>query len=150
MPILRNLQPFILSDLEQYDQMLFVSGPRQCGKTTLAEMILDRVGIGRYWNYDIPEDQILLAKKPAFFEEIDRKKGVKPLVVFDEIHKYPRWKNFLKGAYDRSRKEFRFLMTGSGRLDLYQKGGDSLAGRYLLYHLFPLTVNEVAGQKMSM
>jgi predicted AAA+ superfamily ATPase len=45
MPLLRNLQPFILSDLEQYDQMLFVSGPRQCGKTTLAEMILDRVGL---------------------------------------------------------------------------------------------------------
>ena len=150
MPILRNLQPFILSDLEQYDQMLFVSGPRQCGKTTLAEMVLDRVGIGRYWNYDIPEDQVLLAKKPAFFEEIDRKKGVKPLVVFDEIHKYPRWKNVLKGAYDRSRKEFRFLITGSGRLDLYQKGGDSLAGRYLLYHLFPLTISEVADQKRPM
>jgi predicted AAA+ superfamily ATPase len=108
--------------------MLFVSGPRQCGKTTLAQMILDKVGIGRYWNHDIPEDQILLTKKPSFFEEIDWKKGDKPLIVFDEIHKYPRWKNVLKGAYDRSRKEFRFLITGSGRLDLYQRGGDSLAG----------------------
>ncbi|MCX5908233.1 MAG: ATP-binding protein [Deltaproteobacteria bacterium] len=130
--------------------MLFVSGPRQSGKTTLAEMILDQVRIGRYWNYNIPEDQILLAKKPSFFEEIDHKKGVKPLIVFDEIHKYPHWKNVLKGAYDRSRKEFRFLITGSGRLDLYQRGGDSLAGRYLLYHLFPLTINELIGKKTSM
>jgi len=150
MPIARNLQKLILSDLEQYDQMLFVSGPRQSGKTTLAEMILARVGIGRYWNYDIPEDQILLAKKPSFFEEIDHKKGVKPLIVFDELHKYPHWKNILKGAYDRSRKDFRFLITGSGRLDLYQKGGDSLAGRYLLYHLFPLTINELIGRKRPM
>jgi predicted AAA+ superfamily ATPase len=65
MPITRNLQHLILSDLGQYEQMLFVSGPRQSGKTTLAEMILDQVGIGRYWNNDIPEDQILLAKKPS-------------------------------------------------------------------------------------
>jgi uncharacterized protein len=150
MPIPRNLEPLILSDLEQYQQMLFVSGPRQCGKTTLAEMILEKVGIGRYWNHDLPEDQILLAKSPSFYEEIDRKKGDKPLIVFDEIHKYPRWKNVLKGAYDRSRKEFRFLITGSGRLDLYQRGGDSLAGRYLLYHLFPFTVKELMGKEVPM
>jgi len=60
-------------------------------------MILDRVGVGRYWNYDIPEDQILLTKKPSFFEEIDRKEGDKPLIVFDEIHKYPAGKRFSKG-----------------------------------------------------
>ena len=150
MPIPRDLEKFILSDLEQYEQMLFVAGPRQCGKTTLAEMVLGKVGIGRYWNHDIPEDQALLTQKPSFFEEIDRKKGDKPLIVFDEIHKYPRWKNVLKGAYDRSRKEFRFLITGSGRLDLYQRGGDSLAGRYLLYHLFPFTIQELIGKKAPM
>jgi predicted AAA+ superfamily ATPase len=71
MQILRNLQPLILSDLEQYEQMVFVSGPRRSGKTTLAEMILSQVGTGRYWNNDIPDDQILLAKRPFFFEEID-------------------------------------------------------------------------------
>jgi uncharacterized protein len=150
MPITRNLQHLILSDLGQYEQMLFVSGPRQSGKTTLAEMVLDQVGNGRYWNNDIPEDQILLTQKPSFFEEIDRGKGVKPLIVFDEIHKFPHWKNVLKGAYDRSRKEFRFLITGSGRLDLYQRGGDSLVGRYLLYHLFPLTINELVGKRTAM
>lgn len=150
MEIIRKLQPLILSDLKQYDQMLFISGPRQCGKTTLAKTTLAKIGVGRYWNYDIPEDQVLLSKKPSFFEEIDRGKGVKPLIVFDEIHKYPHWKNVLKGAYDRSRKDFRFLITGSGRLDLYQKGGDSLAGRYFLNHLFPLTINELEGQKISL
>ncbi|MBP1718711.1 MAG: ATPase, family [Deltaproteobacteria bacterium] len=147
MQITRNLHPLILSDLEQYEQMIFVSGPRRAGKTTLAEMILSQKGLGRYWNNDIPEDQVLLAKKPFFFEEIDHGKEVKPLIVFDEIHKFPRWKNVLKGAYDRSRKDFSFLITGSGRLDLYQRGGDSLVGRYLLYHLFPLTINELTGKK---
>jgi predicted AAA+ superfamily ATPase len=148
MKIIRSLHPLILADLKQYDQMLFIAGPRQCGKTTLAQAVLDEIGAGRYWNYDIPEDQILLSRKPSFFEEIDRKKGEKPLVVFDEIHKYPLWKNVLKGAYDRSRTEFRFLVTGSGRLDLFQKGGDSLAGRYFLNHLFPLTINELANQNI--
>jgi len=146
MEIERRLEPLILSDLKQYNQMLFISGPRQCGKTTLAKTILNKIGVGRYWNYDIPEDQVLLSKKPSFFEEIDRREGIKPLIVFDEIHKYPHWKNVLKGAYDRSGKEFRFLITGSGRLDLYQKGGDSLAGRYFLGHLFPLTINELTAQ----
>ena len=98
MPITRNLQPLILSDLGQYEQMLFVSGPRQSGKTTLAEMVLDQVGNGRYWNNDIPEDQILLTQKPSFFEEIDRRKGVKPLIVFDEIHKFPRLEKCSQGG----------------------------------------------------
>lgn len=61
-----------------------------------------------------------------------------PLVIFDEIHKYRDWKNYLKGIYDRYSAEYRFLITGSGRLDLYQRGGDSLAGRYLLFNLFLL------------
>jgi len=64
-------------------------------------------------------------------------------VVFDELHKYRQWKSYLKGAFDDAHDDFSFLVTGSGRLDLYRKGGDSLAGRYFLHRLFPLTVGEI-------
>lgn len=148
--IVRDLKHDLLKDILEHQQMLFVSGPRQCGKTTLGQMVLEEAGVGRYWNYDIPEDRNLLSAKPAFYEEIDRPRGTRPLIVLDEIHKHPHWKNYLKGAFDRSRLEYRFLVTGSGRLDLYRKGGDSLAGRYLMHHLYPLTINELAVNRLSL
>ena len=55
------------------------------------------------------------------------------------------WKIYLKGVYDRFKEEFLFLVSGSGRLDIYKKGGDSLAGRYYLFHLWPFTVAELGG-----
>jgi hypothetical protein len=67
----------------------------------------------------------------------------RPLLVLDEIHKYPRWKRFLKGLYDQHGDALAILVTGSGRLDVYQRGGDSLMGRYDLYRLHPFTVGEV-------
>ncbi len=141
----RELQNILYASFRQDGKMLFVSGPRQCGKTTLARMMLAEAASGRYWSYDIPEDQRLLVKQPDFFLAIDRDRGVKPLIVLDEIHKYPRWRNYLKGAFDRSGREFDILVTGSGRLDVYRKGGDSLAGRYFQHRLFPLTIGELAG-----
>ncbi|MFH1037769.1 MAG: ATP-binding protein [PVC group bacterium] len=148
--IKRDLHDILQESFRQNDQMIFVSGPRQSGKTILAKMMMKKESAGRYWNFDIPGDRLLLSAKPAFFQEIDRPQGVKPLIVLDEIHKYPGWKNYLKGAFDAGRGEFHFLITGSGRLDLYQKGGDSLSGRYLYHHLFPLTIGELAGGKKSL
>jgi len=71
------------------------------------------------------------------------------LVIFDEIHKYSNWKNYLKGVCDRFAKEYKILVTGSGRLDLYQKGGDSLAGRYMKFHLLPFTYSELTNHQCS-
>lgn len=82
-----------------------------------------------------------LARNPYFFEEADRTGD--DLVIFDEIHKYARWKNYLKGVFDKYGDDFLFLVTGSGRLDLYSKGGDSLLGRYLPLPLFPFTLSEM-------
>ena len=87
---------------------------------------------------------------PTFFTTMPRRDATTPLVVFDEIHKYRHWKNYLKGIYDQFAGEYRFLVTGSGRLDLYQKGGDSLAGRYLLFHLWPFTLGEMAHAQRTM
>jgi len=129
--------------------MIFMSGPRQTGKTTLAQMVLKQRTNRLYFNWDIPADRARLIQNPDFFSEIERQDLSNPLVVFDEIHKYKGWKNYLKGAYDRFHPEFDFLVTGSGRLDLYQKGGDSLAGRYSLFHLWPFTLSELGNNVRS-
>jgi predicted AAA+ superfamily ATPase len=63
--------------------------------------------------------------------------------VFDELHKYRRWRNYLKGVYDGRRPGQRILVTGSGRLDLYRFGGDSLQGRYHLLRLHPFSAHEL-------
>jgi len=123
--------------------LVLICGPRQCGKTFLAKSIAAGQAASAYLNYDVPADKVRLVSSPAFFEAIDRGPDVHPLVVLDEIHKYKGWKNYLKGVYDGFGEEFRFLVTGSGRLDLYQHRGDALAGRFRIFHMFPFTVGEL-------
>ncbi|MCI5064093.1 ATP-binding protein [bacterium] len=116
--------------------MVFIAGPRQVGKTTLARSLLpeddDRSG---YLNWDIVRDrqQIRSAEFP-----------VEPkLMVLDEIHKFRRWRGLVKGLYDQYFPEKNFIVTGSARLDYYRKGGDSLHGRYHYWRLHPLSLGEL-------
>lgn len=67
-----------------------------------------------------------------------------PLIVFDEIHKYRYWKRFLKGFFDTYEKKARIIVTGSSRLDVYKRGGDSMMGRYFLYRIHPFSLRELA------
>jgi predicted AAA+ superfamily ATPase len=142
-------EPYIRAwqELAQEKGMIFLSGPRQSGKTTLAKTIAAAFTNSIYFNWDIPEHRTRFLRDHRFFEGVDRKDATPPLIIFDEIHKYRDWKNAIKGIYDEFHDTYRFLVTGSGRLDLYQKGGDSLAGRYFLFHLFPLTVAELGGRR---
>lgn len=133
----------IWADFDKEKHLVLVSGPRQAGKTTLAKDIASREPSSLYFNYDIPANKVKILQNPTFFEEVDREKGTLPLIILDEIHKYRDWKNYLKGIYDGYSDEFRFLATGSGRLELSRKKGDSLAGRYLHFHLYPFTVGEL-------
>lgn len=126
--------------------MLFLAGPRQAGKTTLSQIISRSFSNSRYFNWDIPEDRLALLENPAFFTDVIRHDSSTPLIILDEIHKYKDWKNYLKGVYDRFHEDYVFLVSGSGRLDIYQKGGDSLAGRYFLFHLWPFTLAELSGR----
>jgi predicted AAA+ superfamily ATPase len=125
----RYLSTQIRQDLTR--KMVFVAGPRQVGKTTLALALPG--ASNAYLNWDVPEmrERILRDELPA---------GA--LWIFDEIHKYRRWRNYLKGLYDGRPEGQRILVTGSGRLDLYRFGGDSLQGRYHLLRLHPFSVAE--------
>jgi uncharacterized protein len=119
--------------------MTFLSGPRQVGKTHLARQLSPY-----FYNWDTPEVKKKFLRDPYFFrsEHLDDR-----LVIFDEIHKRKDWKKLLKGYYDSPDRKENFFITGSGRFDTFRKGGDSLQGRYNLYHLLPLTFDEVRTQK---
>jgi len=133
-------------------QMRFITGPRQSGKTTLARHLLSlNDSLDLYYNWDLREVRDTYKSDYAFFESPLRtigSGGKLPWVCFDEIHKMPKWKNILKGYYDKFENECRFIVTGSARLDWFRRSGDSLAGRYFLFRLNPLTLSEVAGQTL--
>ena len=131
--------------ITEFHKMAFVSGPRQVGKTTLAQHYQKQFGQSLYLNWDSLPHQRKILTDPAFLEKENRDPNSPFLVIFDEIHKYARWKNYLKGMYDQYKDEFRFLVTGSGRLDLFKKGGDSLLGRYFSVLLLPLSLGELSG-----
>lgn len=139
--MLKNRRPRYITDQIVTDlkkKMVFLSGPRQVGKTTLAKEILTRSTSAKsltgYFNWDDDEQRTMILKRSL-------KRG--GLIVFDEIHKYTRWRNYLKGLFDTDGEETQILVTGSARLDLYRRGGDSLQGRYFFLRLLPYSVAEL-------
>jgi len=136
----RYLEKAISADLK--NKMVFIGGPRQVGKTTLAKQIGKTVYSDFvYYNWDSRDDRReLLSGKRA---------GETGLVIYDEIHKYKQWKNYIKGEFDKHKDDFDMLVTGSARLDLYRRGGDSLMGRYHYYRLHPFSVRELLAVKSA-
>ena len=126
----------------QGHKIAFVSGPRQCGKTTLAKMLLRQRKVGLYRNWDEVEFRRAWAKHPSAIIPPSQGKEV-PLVVLDEIHKDRRWKRNLKGVFDTRESPCDFLVTGSARLNVYMKGSDSLLGRHLSFRLHPFSMREL-------
>ena len=151
MVIMDRREPYlaIWQELARDKSMVFLVGPRQVGKTTLTRIISRSFVNSLYFNWDIPQNKARLAENPSFFQEIKRRNSSTPLIIFDEIHKFKDWKNYLKGVYDEFHDRYQFLVSGSGRLDIYQRGGDSLAGRYLLFHLWPFTIAELGKQNLT-
>lgn len=125
----RYLEEQVRKDLQK--KMVFIGGPRQAGKTTLAKIIAGDEG---YLNWDDTEDRERILR---------RELPDAPTLIFDEIHKYRQWRNYLKGLYDKRKGSRQFLVTGSARLDLYRYSGDSLQGRYHFLRLHPLTSDEL-------
>jgi hypothetical protein len=132
--------------LERHRQMAFVVGPRQVGKTTMCRGLSSA-----YLNWDNTDDRRIILDGPAATAArlgLGRLSRRPPVAVFDELHKFARWKSFLKGFYDTYADSVRAIVTGSSRMDAYRRGGDSLMGRYFLYRMHPFTVAEIASQSI--
>ena len=127
-------------------QMAFISGPRQVGKTTTCRNHADS-----YANWDNIDDRQQILAGPAKLVErlkLNRLSETIPVALFDELHKHPQWKQFLKGFFDTYVDQVRIVVTGSSRMDTYRRGGDSLMGRYFLYRMHPFSVAEVIHQDL--
>ena len=116
--------------------MVFVGGPRQVGKTTLCLQFLTPAS----------------RENPAYlnWDNLKVRKNIKNLelppnhlIVFDEIHKFAKWRSLIKGIYDTRPRGTNYLVTGSARLDHYRRGGDSLLGRYRYLRLHPFSIAEL-------
>jgi len=136
--IKRFIEKNIIEDLNK--KMVFVAGPRQCGKTTLAKRIIQEsnqnLDFKSYMTWDDGEDRENIIR-----ERFPAGSGI---LVLDEIHKYARWRQVVKGLFDKRNHEMKIIVTGSGRLDYYRHGGDSLQGRYNFYRLHPFTYIEIS------
>ena len=136
----RIYDALLVEHLTNNRQMAFVSGPRQVGKTTTCRRHTDA-----YCNWDNLDDREFVLTGPANLAArfgANRLSETIPVALFDELHKFPRWKPFLKGIYDTYGERLRIIVTGSSRMDIYRRGGDSLMGRYFSYRMHPFSVAE--------
>jgi predicted AAA+ superfamily ATPase len=140
--IRRYNEKAIKEDLNR--KMVFMAGPRQAGKTTLAKDLIQESGfpVDKYYmNWDAVEDRERIIR--------ERFPAGRGLLALDEIHKYSRWRQVVKGLYDKRKEELMILVTGSARLDHYRHGGDSLQGRYHFHRIHPFSIAEIKGQSTS-
>ncbi len=143
----RIYEDVLREHLRDNRQMAFLTGPRQCGKTTLAKALSSH-----YFTWDDLATRRLVAGDAAGLASaagLDMATGERPVLTLDEIHKFVRWKNFIKGFFDIYEDRMRLIVTGSARLDIYKRGGDSLMGRYFLYHMHPLGVAELVRPELE-
>jgi uncharacterized protein len=129
----RYVSSLIAEDLNS--KMVFLGGPRQVGKTTVARALAENCRNPVYLNWDSrPHRQTIMRRQ--WVPESD-------LIILDEIHKYSKWKSLVKGMWDTRRPQERILITGSSRLDIFRRGGDSMQGRYHHYRLHPFSFAEI-------
>ena len=133
--MLRAQQQFITQDLAK--KMVFLTGPRQVGKTYLAQEIAKGFQKSVYLNYDYFEDRDIIKNAGWLLDT--------QLLILDELHKMEGWKNYLKGVYDTKPRNQKIIVTGSARYDMLRRSGDSMAGRFFTHRLNPLSLVEESG-----
>lgn len=141
MNVQRRIYDALLAEhLAKHRQMALITGPRQVGKTTTC-----RRHAASYIDWDNVDDREQILAGPNRLVRhfgLDQLSETTPVVLFDELHKYPQWKQLLKGFFDTYSDRVRIIVTGSSRMDIYRRGGDSLMGRYFPYRMHPYSVAE--------
>lgn len=132
----RLIKEAILRDI--YKKIILITGPRQVGKTTLSKDLLKKA---LYLNYDYINDRKQIHKSDIDFNHTD--------LILDELHKMKNWKRWLKGHYDVRQNKKAIIVTGSAKLDTYRKMGESLAGRFYQFSLFPFDVKEIVSESKT-
>ncbi len=144
---MKRIYEQIMQDHLSHDrQMIFLAGPRQVGKTTISKTVASLTQLLVYLNWDYEEDQTLILKGPQAILEhyhLLELRSKKSILILDEIHKLKRWRNYLKGFYDKYADLIHFIVTGSSKLDVYRQSGDSLMGRYFSYRVHPFSIAEL-------
>ncbi len=133
----RYLSHVIKDDLKE--KMVFIGGPRQVGKTTLARYLTEKEKNQVYLNWDNPKHKLRITSQQ--WPPSTR------WIIFDEIHKFDNWKNLVKGIWDTRSNNEKIIVTGSSRLNIYRKAGDSLMGRYHYHTLHPFSLKELLTNK---
>jgi predicted AAA+ superfamily ATPase len=148
----RCYENVVLNHFQDSKQMAFVCGPRQVGKTTIAKQLMHSSSQSSYKNWDIPEDRLKITSPSykSILEDLVLSPATHPLLILDEIHKYSDWKNYVKGLYDSYQNDMNILITGSARLNIFKKSGDSLMGRYFLYRIHPISAAETEERSLSL
>ena len=127
----RYIHARLATDLKK--KLVFVTGPRQVGKTTLSRSLVPGSS-AQYLNYDVAADRAVIERQSWPPQA--------RLLVLDELHKMAGWKSWLKGVADGRPPGQQLLVTGSARMDTFRQSGESLAGRTYSLRLHPLSVRE--------
>lgn len=139
----RAITPYLKDLALSQNKMVFLSGPRQAGKTTLSKSLLKNTE--NYFNWDyIPFRKKWLLHSEEVAQNLLEQRH--PIIVLDEFHKNLKWKNQLKGFYDQHGRYIQIIVTGSAKLNTFRKGADSLIGRFLHFHLLPYSLGELIGK----
>lgn len=146
----RIYESIIDDHLQKYaDKMILLAGPRQVGKTTFGKMCLSKERYNQiYLNWDDKSKQkIIIGGLPKILESLESHKlsaqDKLKVIYFDELHKYKKWKLLLRGYQSNLESDCRIVVTGSARMEVLKKGGESLKGLCFLYHVFPISVAEL-------
>lgn len=135
----RNREPDILNDLDNFS-VVAILGPRQCGKSTLAKMLRNKIKDFLYLDLESPSDLRKLNDPELFFETNQQK-----TICLDEIQLRPELFPALRSIVDRTGRKGQVLMLGSASRSLIRQGSESLAGRISFIELTPFVVSEIAG-----
>lgn len=135
--IKRYLKKQLIESLKEFP-VVAILGPRQCGKSTLAKMIIDELKNVVCIDAEKPSDRIKLSDPEIFFE-LNRNK----LICIDEIQRLPEVFQVLRSEIDIKRRNGRFLILGSASKELIKQSSESLAGRIIYHQLTPFQFNEI-------